>query len=172
MSDTERACVICGAELPRYPASRKTCSADCRARLNYMRWRANRHAAAERKREARLAQGGRLCVECGKPLPPDANVQAKICSDACRRQRTLRLTHERGERQAERARAERAERALRTVRVKITDLRTGEVRWEDRPLIPYNASPGQEYAKRRERLLEQERRNAAAINAVLGPGEE
>jgi hypothetical protein len=60
----------------------------------------------------------------------------------------------------------------RTARCKVTDLRTGETRWEDRPLVPYSVSAARQEARRRGAAAAHEaqraKRDAEAVAAVLG----
>lgn len=108
----------------------------------------------------------RVCAVCATPiLDPES----------------LRLTCGKRECGVEYDRLRRAERqkpkppateTYSTARCKVTDLRTGETRWEDRPLVPYSVSAARQEARRRGAAAahEQQRakRDAEAIAAVLG----
>jgi hypothetical protein len=108
----------------------------------------------------------RVCAVCATPiLDPES----------------LRLTCGKYECGAEYDRRRRAERqkpkppateTYSTARCKVTDLKTGETRWEDRPLVPYSVSAARLEARRRGAAAahEQQRakRDAEAIAAVLG----
>jgi hypothetical protein len=60
----------------------------------------------------------------------------------------------------------------RTARCKVTDLRTGETRWEDRPLVPYTVSAARQEARRRgaaaAHAQQRAKREAEAVAAVMG----
>ena len=129
---TPEPCVICGATIPQTipPRNRKTCSAACRYTLNRMRWQANREAAAERKREALEALPTRTCESCGTQYKA-RNTARRTCGnkDCQKKQQAVYQ-----QRKYDEAREERVTAKVHTARVKVTDLRTGEVRFEDRPI--------------------------------------
>lgn len=162
---TAPACVICGGVIPTGPnhTTRKTCSDACRLKLNAMRKRANRHAAQERKLEA---AGRRVCAVCSTPIL-DTDSRRLTCG-----KRECGVEYDRLRRAARQKQKPAVTATYPTVRCRVTDLRTGQTRWEDRPLVPYSVSAARLEARRRgaEAAHAQQRakREAEAIAAVLG----